>query len=668
MDAEPLRRPPGQEGGNCLPVVDSGPEALRPVDIPSSFVPQGAASQEDVYRPIWGLRVSMTRDITLKLIALLCIVFVTTALFLMHRSPAVGYELSIYASTPVLVWYLLFLSLVGGIGIVIHELATGRFQERRTYLLGFAVILLTAVCFLCLPFVRNYVTWRGDQMGHIGFVEDIALTGHVPGFNPYPITHTLLYQIVLVTGSPIARVVNLNTALIFPVFVLSTYLLATAVLPHRGQQLLAALVAGGTLAALSRFNLIPNTWSMLLLPLLFYCYFNRGRFPFKVLLILLLIAYPFIHPLSSLMIIGALAVMELPKPLYSRLLKRYRLQTPSWVGSRPVLWPLFLELTVSVPWVFTREWFRSNIDALWYQLTTFSGSQQGQEMGEKLGKVDLDIIGIIGIAVKLYGELLLFGILACLGILLLIKQLRSGKGNTSSFRLLLVGILFLLTSLFYVAFLIGIPGAEAISAPRLLVYVEIACITLMAFALWDIPSRARFRHAAWVAVSGLIIVAAVLNVAAHHASPYQIRPGEQITQADMDGMTWFLEEKDPLIYSYYIMSPADRFSQAILGTTTTNSRQDVKYVDLVQFEDHFGYLNPDGSDNYTTLGEQYSVDIYGSINKFDKVAYQTVWHNLDRFNDNDFWMLDQDPAVDRIYSNGATECLFITSHKPRDSS
>lgn len=610
----------------------------------------------------------MTRDLTLKLIALLCIAFVILALVLMHQSPAIGYELSIYASTPVLVWYLLFLSLVGGIGIVVHELATGRFQKSRIYLVGFTVILLTAVSFLCLPFARNYVTWRGDQMGHIGFVGDIASTGHVPGFNPYPITHTLLYQIVLITGSPIARVVNLNTALIFPIFVLAIYLLATVVLPHRGQQLVAVLVAGGTVAALSRFNLIPNTWSMLLLPLLFYCYFSRDRFPFKVLLILLLIAYPFIHPLSSLMIIAALAVMELSKPVFSRIASRFRLQIPSWVGSRPVLWPLFLELAVFVPWVFTREWFQSNIDALWYQLTTFSGSQQGQAMGEKLGKVDLDIFGIIGIAVKLYGELLLFGVFACLGILLLLKQVRSGKGNTSSFRLLLVGVLFLLTCLFYVAFLVGIPGAEAISAPRLLVYVEITCIPLMGFALWEIPSRGRFRHAAWVAVSGLIIVAAVLNVAIHHASPYQIRPGEQITRADMDGMTWFLEEKDPLVYSYYILSPPDRFSQAILGTTTTNSRQDVKYVDLVQFEDHFGYLNPDGSDNYTPLGEQYSVDIYGSINKFDKMAYQTVWQNLNRFNDDDFRMLEQDPTVDRIYSNGATDCLFITSHKPRDSS
>src|SRR5512136_174980 len=98
---------------------------------------------------------SIGRDITLKLIGLLCIVFVILALVLIHQSPATGYELSIYRGTPVLVWYLLFLSLVGGIGIVIHELATGRLHESRTYLVGFAVVLLTAVAFLCLPFVRN---------------------------------------------------------------------------------------------------------------------------------------------------------------------------------------------------------------------------------------------------------------------------------------------------------------------------------------------------------------------------------------------------------------------------------------------------------------------------------------------------------------------------------
>jgi hypothetical protein len=93
------------------------------------------------------------------------------------------------------------------------------------------------------------------------------------------------------------------------------FLLTTVVLPNRGQQLMATLFTAGTIAALSRFNLVPNTWSILLLPLFFYCYFRREEPPFKVLLVLLIVAYPFIHPLSALIIIVSLVAIEFFKPV-----------------------------------------------------------------------------------------------------------------------------------------------------------------------------------------------------------------------------------------------------------------------------------------------------------------------------------------------------------------
>jgi hypothetical protein len=598
---------------------------------------------------------SMTRDITLKLVAVFCIAAVIVALVVAHQSPAAGYELSMYSSTPVLFWYLLILSLVGGIGIVIHELATGRFQENRTYLVGFTVILLTLVAFLCLPDIRNYVTWRADQMGHIGFVQDISLTGHIGNFNPYPIIHTLLSQIASITGAPIFRVVNLNTALVFPIFVLTTYLLATVVLPHKGQQLLAALIAGGTMAGLSRFNLIPNTWSILMLPLFFYCYFKRDRLPFKVLLVILLAAYPFFHPLSSLIIIAALVVMEIPKPIYSRLLRRLRLHVPHWVQSRPVLWPILLESAIFLPWVLTREAFRTNILQLWRQMSTFSGSQEAQKTGTDIGKAGLDSLGVVVIGLKLYGEILLFLILATVGIILLARQLRSGDQDHAKHRLLFVGALLLLASLSYAAFFIGIPGAEPLAAERLQVYIEVACIPLVAFALWELIGRVKFKHIGWCAVFGVVLLAAFLNIRAHNASPYMIRPGQQATQADMTGMTWYLEKKDPQVYAYWVSTDPARFAQCTLATTATRSREDIRYHD-VQFRDHFG------TDNYTAVGEQYAGTIYGNITKYDKLAYQTVWQALNRFNDEDFERLEQDPTVDRIYSNGATDILFITGH------
>jgi hypothetical protein len=604
---------------------------------------------------------STTRDIGLKLVAVFCAVAVTAGLVAAHQSPAEGYELSMYGSTPALFWYLLALSLVGGIGIVIHELATGRFQENRTYLAGFAVILLTVVAFLCLPDIRNYVTWRADQMGHIGFVQDMALTGHVGSFNPYPIIHTLLFQIASITGSPIFTVVNLNTALVFPIFVLMTYLLATVVLPHRGQQLLAALVAGGTMAGLARFNLIPNTWSILMLPLLFYCYFKRDRLPFKLLFVILLAAYPFFHPLSSLIIIAALSVMEIPKPIYSRLLRRLRMHLPSWVESGPTLWPIVLEAAIFVPWVLTRSAFKTNVLQFWHQLATFSGSQTVQKTGEDIEKTGLDTLGAIVLTLKIYGEMLIFLTIAAVGIILLARQLRSGDHDHGKFRLLFVGTLLLLACLAWAAFFVGIPGAEALAANRLLVYIEVASIPIIAFALWELSRRVRFKHLAWCAVFGVVLLAAFLNFRSHYASPYIIRPGEQATQTDMTGMTWYLEKKDPQLYAYWVMTDPARFAQCTLAATATRSREDIRYHD-VQFLDHFG------TDNYTTVGEQYRGKIYGNINKYDKLAYQAVWQALSRFNDEDFRRLEQDPTVDRIYSNGATDILSITGSASRRSS
>jgi hypothetical protein len=595
----------------------------------------------------------MARSIALKMAAALCFVFLALAVIVAYQSPAAGYELSTYADTPVLVWVLVLLSLVGGIGIVIHELAAGRYQESRTYLIGFAVALLTVIVFLSLPFVRSYFTWRGDHIGHLGYVEDIFSTGHIGPVNPYPIVHVLFFQIASVTGASVLSVVNLNTALLVPVFVLNIYLLATVALPDRGQRLLVALIAGVAMVGISSYYLIPNTWSLAMLPLVFYCYFKHETFPFKVLLAVLVIAYPFFHPLSALVVIGALTVMELLRPLYSIFLRRRDMQVPSWVDSKPLLWPVLLGLAVFVPWVQTRDILESSRINLWEQLTTGRGPGEISEIGTALAKVEVHGVDLVALLGKMYGAFLLLAALALVGILLLVRQLPSGDRNSNKHRLLFLGVLFIIACLYYVAFVVGIPGAEAIAADRTLLYVEVAGIALAAFALWEWSRRARFRHFAWSGIFCLLLLVSILSISSHFFSPYVLRPNDQATQADIAGMKWYLDEKDPSVPAIYIMSPPRRFAEAVLGTTPTQSRIDFY---LTQFSDHFGY------NEYGTLGEQYRGPVYGTINKFDKVVYQTVWQKVDRFNDADFRGLEQDSTVSRIYSNGAMDCLYVTPY------
>jgi hypothetical protein len=595
---------------------------------------------------------SLTRDVALKIVALFCIACVILAIVLAHQSPATGYELSIYASTPFPVLWLLLLSLAGGVGIVVHELFTSRYEQRRTYLVGFAVILLGATAFLCLPLIRNYVAPTGaDQLGHTGFVIDILRTGHLGDANVYPVTHSLLAQIASITGLSALQVVNLNTVLVLFIFILTAYLLATAVLPNEGQRLLVALVAGGTMAGISRYYLVPNTWSMLMLPLLFYCYFKQDRIPFRILLVALLVVYPFFHPLSSVAIMVALAAMELPKPVYSRLLRRLGMGVPPWIESRPVVWPILLEAAVFIPWVATREGFQKNVNGFWDGLVNFSGAHGVQEAGESLAKANVQGLGLPVLMFKMYGELLIFLVLAALAGMLLVQQVRMGIRDNGKYRLLLFGAWIPLALLFFVADFVGLPALRLLGADRMLVYIEIACIPFVAFALWETARRTRCNRLGKVGMYGLVILALVLNFCGHYSSPYVIRPSAQVTHRDMAGMTWYLEEKDPLVPALYVMTAPERFSQGIMGIQANNLRLDVS-LDW-QLETHFGY------DNFTTIGEQYDGDRYVNVNRPDRVVYQTVWRDLGRFNDADFERLEQDPTGDRIYSNGEMDVLFV---------
>jgi len=662
---------------------------------------------------------SIARDIGLKLVALCCVAAVALAMVEAHQSPVADYELSVYSGTPVLVWLLLFISLVGGIAITVHELATGRHRGSRAYLIGLAVVLLSVLAFLSVPFIRDYTTWRADQMGHLGYVQDISLTGYVGSLNPYPMVHVLFFQIASVTGLSNFTVVNLNTVLIFPVFVLVIYLLATVILPTRRQQILATAIASVAMAGIGRYYLIPNTWSMLLLPLLFYCYFRKDQVPFKLLLVLLLAVYPLLHPLSSLMIIGTLAAIELPKPLYRLLLQRFRMPVSHWIASRPVLWPLLLEIAVFLPWALTREAFSTNRLQFWDQLTGGYGAGEISKIGGALSKVNVQGLDLVILTAKMYGGLLIFGVLAVIGIGLLVRQLRSGQGDDGRYQLLAVGGLFLIGCLGYAAFLMGIPGMEAVGGDRILMYTELAALPPAAFALGCtmemglsfVVSRRRSPATAHTCPECQYPVGDILHQRMHSdimqvcpgcSTPFTARsanPGPypeeggaslRLGFSSLSGTFAFGLLFLLLILSFlghfqspWLIRPNDQATRMDMAGMTWFLQEKVPAIETiyiastpkrftqailgmtpayrredVKYDTQF--LDHFGYEGYSTVGERLAANMYATIHQFDKVVYQTVWQSVGRFNDADFERLEQDPTTARIYSNGGMDCLYIS--------
>jgi hypothetical protein len=537
--------------------------------------------------------------------------------------------------------------------LILHQVITEHSERRLIWLIGFLILLLAHVSLLYIPYVRGYVSWQGDNISHWGYIKDIVSTGHFSEENSYPVTHTLLAQVVSVTGLPLSTVANLSTCFLSVGFVLSTYLLATTVLPHKGQHLLAAALA----AAVMPFGgyhvlLMPNGWSIMLFPLLLFAVLKCDSWAYLVVALILIVLYPFFHPLSSLMAAAALVAIVL-----LRLALRYVFGSASRTGGTPALGRILtlagIDLAILFPWLLSFKEHVARERLLWKQLIT-GGSDVIGGMGESLNKVDVHGLGFLLLLVKMYGvELILIGT-AMIGGFLLIRRLRSSARDAKSLGLLaLLGLMLLFGSL-YLLYLVGAPGLGAIGAQRLLAYTLIPTSALSGFALYHLI--ARFGHGSRVAATIVctIMLAAVLSILSLYDSPYRLRPNLQVTQMEMTGMGWFVDTKDRSLGTTHVMRPVWRFADALLGKTEAERRQDQEFAKYVpRIPDHFGY------GDYVTLGEQYSEDTYATITGFDTVIYDTVWKEVRRFSQSDFARLQEDSTVVKVYANGELDVYLI---------
>lgn len=587
-----------------------------------------------------------------KLLIITCFLALMAALIIAWNNPATGYELGIYKNTPILTWVFLILAMLGGVSIIIHQVVTRGYDTSRIWMMGLLLLVLSRFAFLYIPYIRGYVNWRGDNITHWGFLTDVLNTGHFSTVNFYPITHSLLSQTVIITGVPMQYITNLSTAFLSVFFIIATYLLATAVLPKRGQQLLATATAGVIMVGGSyNIFLMPNGWSILMIPLLFYFYFKkRSRPAYTLPFFLMLVMYPFFHPLSGLMIVMVFLAIIIIKQL-SRIILKKRVELTSLGKSNDALLPVMIGLTILLPWILSFNRFRPNIRQMWSQIIS-GGPDVLATMGDTLSKIHVQGFDIIILFIKLYGVLAILIILSLIGLFLIVRQITKTDDNQKPLPALDIGIGFLFFGLLFLLYILGAPGMQSIGGNRMLAYTSLFTPVLGAVALYRTSQVIRFKYLCCTLLLIFLMILAGLSLMGSYSSPYNIQPNAQITRMDMAGMTWLINEKSTAVGHVTIMSPPSRFADGILGRIESIKRTDIRR-NTVTFSDHFGY------DEYATIGEEYSDDKYVGITKFDRIIYNTVWSIVDRFNKEDFEKLEEDPTVDRLYANGELNVYYI---------
>jgi hypothetical protein len=592
----------------------------------------------------------------LKLIAIISLLSLLAAILLAWLNPAMGYELDIYVSTPILTWIFLIIAMLGGVGIILHQILTKGYEASRLWYLGLLVLVLFRFGLLYIPYIRGYVSWNGDNIDYLGLIKDILQSGHFTSTNIYPVTPTFLSSVIYITGITDRVVANLSTALISVLFVFSVYLLIGVLSHNKKIQIISVLIAGSVMLT-AGYNVIlsPNGWSILFIPLLFYLYFHRSSGAYFPLLLIFLILYPLFHPLSALMVIIALSILELGRWLLSCFRGKDIKYGISSSTSLNVC--ILLEFIIFSTWILAHQQFNPNIRLLWDQITSGLGSGKMAQLEESLAKINVHGLDFYLLIFKMFGsDIILIGI-SVIGIFWLIKNYIKKTIQGIQNIIPLIGI-FIIFGIFYAAYLLGLPGMTSLGNGqwdrRFLGYVEILIPLFSAVGLYTLFKTSHSRKLVYSCGTFLVLISSVLSIASLYNSPYISQPNDQITLMDMTGARWFIDKKDIAIGSSYIISPISNFAEGIIGSTATNQRIDIS-KNITQLPDHFGYSA------YNNLGMQFSKDTYAVITIYDRTIYSTVWKQVGRFNNSDFAKLEEDSTVNKIYANNEMDIYYINA-------
>jgi hypothetical protein len=513
--------------------------------------------------------------------------------------------------------------------------------------------LFNRVVFLYIPYIRGYYSWRGDNISHLGILRDILILGHIPSETIYPITHILLSELVYATGFPIKIIVNHSTALFSIFYVISIYLLATSSLATKKEQIFAATSIVCVLFNGYDVYLMPNGWSLLYLPFVIFLYFRslvkKHSLEYTILFFIMLLLYPFFHPLSAFILILILVSIGFIDFLIPIIKKKTFL-----VNISPLpLTPILLETVIFLPWLLSFQKFNLNLKIMYNSITTGSSPDIIGSMSNTVNKLSLNELEFIELFIKLMGSESIFLIFFLLSFILVFKYPNDRKEHKYLIMLLCITFLFALMYTFYLFSIV--PGLQSIGSGRLQAYLVIFTPIFVGFVLAYIINKKivinRLNLSPVICVI-IIFTASTLSIYSVHPSPYVINPNMAITQMDINGAEWFLNFKNPTINNVFIASPMHRFSAGILGTIESEKLLGPSYRER-KIEDHLNYT---ASNN---LGSSYTQNKYCMITMYDRMVYDTVWKVVGRFNKDDFKKLEKDISVDKIYSNDETNIFYI---------
>ena len=550
------------------------------------------------------------------------------AMALSGSTPVTGYEPSIYEAAP-LIWVLLALALGLGSLQTVVEASTRSFRRRSFLYLGVALVLFARLTANFVGWIRGYFfVGRTDSLTHWGFALGIEEAGRTDPNNIYPLMHILLAQGSLLTGTSVQTMMVILPAALGILATVCIYLILRRLFKDERLVALGTLSASLLLFGGAGPEFSSSGFSLVLIPFLLYLYLrSRTSVSFRIPLVVLLIAYPFIHPLTSLLLIAFLALGEIVL---------WRLGRPQHRAT-----PVVLLSLAFLSWFSATVAFGHSVRSVASLLsgdfrTSHLAVYQAQATQAALSLSDFATFLLVS-----YTDWFIF-LVAGLAAVLGMGRRRLFTVRASIIPLIIPFSLLAIASLYLVNL-----GFDPIRFVALLMVGSVLYAGILLVRILGRVPRQRLRGVAVAAVAALIVTAGVVSVYKSYPSPQVLRPGPHVTQAEVLGYFWFFAHRDPMIATHDLLSGANRFAHTFAGSLGL-----APLVPQAQTSpDHFGYDEADG------VGGPRSG--YLVVTAMDIATYTGVWNFTGRFTNEDFARLEDDATVHRVYESGAMQIYLV---------
>ncbi|MGI6483982.1 MAG: hypothetical protein ACOX08_12070 [Methanobacterium sp.] len=488
--------------------------------------------------------------------------------------------------------------------------------------------------------------------------------------NNYPIIHIWISTLSMILGLNPKQIILMTAPVYCTFFAIYMFLLSRSLKLRKGETFLVFALSMIPIFAAESIYTVPSAEAFFLIPLVLFLYIKSrtvksNAFLYSILLIIMLLIFPFFHPETSFLLVIILLLIYLIINLYTRFNLSINLNNKieskisnsNYLIKRNTIIPA-LFLFIGFFWWFTSSLlFGSTIETLYKSIfldLTVSAADIVQKSSLKGVLLYYNIM-------KIYGVDIFYIFIATLTSLGIIKTIIKKKINIVHLIFLVVFIAMILLN--FVSYFKG--AMIGLRTVKYLLLISIFLCSIILYKILKNYSKSNYSKIKMYVFSIGLICIIGLSIFNTYPSPIIRTYSYHVTEDSHNGMDFLINygSNTPILSTLY--SP-QRFVDSIRGIPTIKN---YNYAVKREPIDHFGYeknLN-DTKNNYGSTNIQNITDIdplVGNLGNFyNNLNYLIIFSATtkfgDKYNTQDYQKLNNDVTLDKLYENGGFELYLV---------